>query len=211
MGARAKVASHAALSMLLKSARIVVASGMGAAFAGCSGLSSPAPLSLSLPTVPSVGSIASTSAPEIPLGSATEVYSRVGRGAMACWFGAKGPLKENFIYHADADPASRGGKAEIVIHVRDPGQPNPRGSKAYRIHIVPAGESSTLTTENLKMPEDAAKFMSDDVNRWSRGDTACTGSQPAAGWSPKDPGSEEPSKPASLRKGKSNSAATSRS
>ena len=47
-------------------------------------------------------------------GSATEIYSRIATGAMGCWFGASGPLKKDYIYHADADAPSRGGKAEIV-------------------------------------------------------------------------------------------------
>jgi hypothetical protein len=108
---------------------------------------------------------------------------------MSCWFGASGPLKKDYIYHAEADAPSRGGKSEITIHARDPGQPNPRGAKAYRINIEPAGEAASLATENLKMPDAYALAMASDVGRWSKGDQGCAGASTAAaaGWIPQPP------------------------
>ena len=77
---------------------------------------------------------------------------------------ANGPLKKDYIFHATADAPSRGGKAQIVIHQRDPTQPNPRGAKAYLVSIDPTGESSaTIKTENLKMTDAFAAAMTDDV------------------------------------------------
>ena len=142
------------------------------------------------PKLPSLDSVAALTAPaeKPPKGSATELYTKVARGAVGCWFGATGPLKKDYIYHAEADAPSRGGKAEITIHNRDPSQPNPRGPKAYLIKIDPKDESNaTITTENLKMPEPMAEIMAADVNRWSRGDTGCVGTSTAAGWSPQVP------------------------
>ena len=96
---------------------------------------------------------------------------------MSCWFAVDGPLKKDFIFHATADAPSRGGKAEIVIHQRDPTQPNPRGAKAYLVDIEPTGESTaTIKAENLKMTEAFAASMTDDVGRWSKGDQGCVGS-----------------------------------
>ncbi|MBX9682402.1 MAG: hypothetical protein K2X41_01310 [Hyphomicrobium sp.] len=149
--------------------------------------------SLSLPTIelPKLAAaeptapIGSTSRLQ-PVGSATEVYSRIARGAVQCWFGATGPFKKDFIYHADADAPSRGGKAEIVLHVREPAQPNPRGAKAYRIKIEPAGETSVVETENLRLPEPTALALNGDVGRWSNGEQGCAGATTAVGWSPKD-------------------------
>lgn len=139
-------------------------------------------------TLPSLSALAPSSvtppaAIETPVGSATEIYSRVAQGAVGCWFGTKGPLKKDFIYHAEADAPSRGGKAEIVVHVRDVTQPNPRGAKAYRVKITPTSETSAaLATENLKMPEIMAAAMTEDVNRWSKGDQGCVGTSTTAGW-----------------------------
>lgn len=116
------------------------------------------------------------------VGSATEIYSRVARGANSCWFGGSGPLKKAYIYHAEADAPSRGGKAEITIHNRDPSQPNPRGAKAFKVKIDPNGENATLITENLKMPEPIASGMVSDVERWAKGDQGCAGSSTVAGW-----------------------------
>lgn len=149
---------------------------------------------LLLPKLPSaapeVGSV-TPGGPSAPMpleqgeGSATEVYSRIATGAMSCWFGAAGPLKRDYIYHAEADAPSRGGKAEIVIHQRDPTQPNPRGAKAYRINIDPTGdETAAVRVQNLKMTDAFATAMSGDVGRWTKGDQGCAGTSTAVGWVP---------------------------
>lgn len=142
---------------------------------------------LSLPEMPKMADLTAAipDAPESdPTGSATELYTRIARGAVGCWFGAEGGMKKDYIYHAEADAPSRGGKAEIVVHVRDPSQANPRGAKAYRIKIDPKDETSAvLATENLKMPEPMAASMTADVNRWARGEHGCQGATTAAGWS----------------------------
>ncbi len=142
------------------------------------------------PKLPTLDSVAALTAPAeaAPKGSATELYTKVARGAVGCWFGAAGPLKKDYIYHAEADAPSRGGKAEITIHNRDLGHANPRGPKAYLIKIDPKDETSAaIATENLKMPEPMAAMMDTDVNRWSRGDAGCAGKSTAAGWSPEAP------------------------
>jgi predicted small secreted protein len=128
-----------------------------------------------------------------PVGSATDIYARVAQGAMSCWFGANGPLKKDYIFHANADAPSRGGKAQITIHRRVPTQPNPRGAKAYLVNIDPTGESTaTVKAENLKMSDDFASAMTDDVARWSRGDQGCSGNSTAAGWAPAPPAAAVP-------------------
>ncbi len=158
-----------------------VALGVGASLAACASGGGDGP-SFSLPTMPSVASI-SAAADEGPRGSATELYTRIAGGANSCWFAPAGPLKKDYIYHAEADAPSRGGKAEIVIHIRELGQPNPRGPKAFRIGIDPKDETSaTVSTENLKMTEPVAAAMNADVERWSRGELGCKGSTTAMGW-----------------------------
>ncbi len=168
--------------------------------AGCASSDGP---QLALPKMPELASVASigTGAPDKPVGSATEIYARVARGANTCWFvgpgpGQAGPLKKDYIYHAEADAPSRGGKAEIVIHARDPSQPNPRGAKAYRINIDPDGEAAaTLKTENLKMPDPMAAAMSADVSRWAKGDQGCQGASTVAGWGAPPPAPAAPAPP----------------
>lgn len=157
-----------------------------AALSGCASLggdSSGQSSFVKLPTIDSVAAIG-VSTNEKPVGTATEVYARVARGANQCWFGADGPLKKDYVYHADADAPSRGGKAEIVLHERDRSKPNPRGPKAYRIKIDPVGEQATLQTENLKMSESVAASLAGDVSRWSKGEHGCVGATTAVGWSP---------------------------
>ncbi len=67
---------------------------------GCSGATPP-----SLPSLPELtGTI--TEAPIV--GSPTEVYERIARGVLSCWFGTNGPLKANYVYHAEAEPAGEG-------------------------------------------------------------------------------------------------------
>jgi hypothetical protein len=147
--------------------------------------------------------------PEIPLdmfksdivGSPTEVYARVARGAMACWFGTDGPLRSNYIYHAEAAPPSQGGKAEIVIHEHDRTSENPRGLRAYRIAIVPREEISSLAVENLKLPEALAASMEKDVRRWAAGGIGCAEADVQWG-TEAPPGAPEPPKKPELPKKK---------
>jgi hypothetical protein len=165
----------------------LIRASMGAAVSllagGCSGAAPPV-----LPSLPQItGALSESPA----VGPPTEVYARVARGAMACWFGTAGPLKKDYVYHAEAQPPAQGGKAEIVIHERDRTSENPRGLRAFRIAIAPDGEASSLAVENLKLPEPLAKSMQEDVRRWAAGAIGCTGAD--RGWAPRSP--EAPQKP----------------
>lgn len=145
---------------------------------GCSG--GPEAPSAALPKLADL----TAALPEIqkePEGSATELYARIARGALGCWFSPRGGMKKDYIYHAEADAPSRGGKAEIVVHARDPGQPNPRGAKAYKVLITPKDETSaTVTTENLRLPEAQGSMMTSDVYRWAKGEEGCEQAATAA-------------------------------
>lgn len=176
--AASKCVAHAASLLLLCALPL----------SGCASGGTDAP-ALALPKMPDLTSALPQAASpnEVPSGSATELYTRIARGAVGCWFGAQGGMKKDYIYHAEADAPSRGGKAEVTIHVRDPSQPNPRGAKAYKILITPKDETSaTVNTENLKIPEQQANVMTEDVNRWARGEQGCRGATTAAGWSEDD-------------------------
>jgi hypothetical protein len=158
--------------------------------AGCSGPNAP-----SLPALPQLAGTIS----EAPVtGTPTDVYERVARGALACWFGTSGPLKLNYVYHAEAEPAAKGGKAEIVIHERDRTSDNPKGIRAWRLAITSEDEQTTLVFENLKLPEPLAKSMEADARRWSAGALGCT-DQAAGGWSENK---QEPARPATDSKKK---------
>jgi hypothetical protein len=167
-----------------------------AALSGCAG-NGPELQSLSVqPASENITAVAASpdvaEAKGIPItgatGTATDIYSRLARGAMGCWFAVGGPLKKDYIFHATADPPSRGGKAEVVIHQRDPTQPNPRGAKAYVIEIQPTGESSaSVTAENRKMSDAFAAAMTVDVSRWAKGEEGCTAASAVADWAPAPP------------------------
>ena len=61
----------------------------------------------SVPELPSIGDITGNLSPAAPVvGPPTEIYARLARGAMACWFGNDGPLKSNYIFHGEAAPPS---------------------------------------------------------------------------------------------------------
>jgi hypothetical protein len=161
---------------MLRAALICLVVLPGVIAGGCSG-NSPLP---SLPEL--TGTI--TEAPIV--GSPTEVYERVARGAMTCWFGTSGPLKADYVYHAEADPPGKGGKAEIVIHERDRTSDNPKGPKAYRIAITPDDDKTTLLFENLKLPEARGTAMEADARRWGAGAFGCADME-AGGWSENAP------------------------
>ena len=204
------------MSRLITCATLLCA--LAPAIAGCSSAgtdtSALAPSGLSLPSLPSLNANAVNAPPaiEAPVGSPTEIYSRVAQGAVGCWFGTKGPLKKDYIYHAEADAPSRGGKAEITIHVRDMSQPNPRGAKAYKVKIEPKDETAAVVTENLKMSEAFATAMSADVGRWAHGDTGCASTSTAASWGAPAVADGAPSPPAAAttkpKKSKKTAAAT---
>lgn len=142
-----------------------------------------------LPSLPEIAAALSLEDDEV-VGSPTEVYARVARGALSCWFGAAGPLKANYIYHAEAEPASKGGKSEIVIHERDRTSENPKGLRAFRVAIAPKDATANVAIENLTMPEPLANSMDEDVRRWAAGAIGCTKGD--RDWSPQTSPENEP-------------------
>lgn len=176
-----------------------VAVALAAGLSGCSSDGgAPSPAALSLPavkmpalTVPSV-SMPDVKMPKIEMpkmvgpvvGSPTDVYTRVARGALLCWFGGNGPLKGKYLYHAEADPPSRGGKADIAIHAIDPSAQNPRAGRVYHITIEAEGERAKMTAENLRLPDDLARRLWYDAHRWAgtTDDVECAEDATAEGW-----------------------------
>lgn len=104
---------------------ILAIAAAGLVLGGCAGsaldtsMLGPTTAALKLPDVPAIPKIDLPKAHEPPVGTPTEVYERVGRGAVTCWFGAKGPLKGTHVYEATADSPHKGGQAEITIRERE--------------------------------------------------------------------------------------------
>ena len=130
------------------------------ALAGCS--------TATLPTLPLPSLSTAYSQPP------PEIYARIARGALGCWFAPSGPLKRTHIFHADVAPPSDNAGAEIVIHERDntTGQ-SPRAIRAYRIVITRAPEGTFVASENLKLPAALSTRMDDDIHRWAKGQAGC--------------------------------------
>ena len=103
-----------------------------------------------------------------------EIYSRIARGALRCWFGAEGSLKKSHVFHADVAPAAAGGGAEIAIYERDKSGQTPHAVRAFRISIARSGEGSTLQSENYRIPEPVARDMGADITRWGKGQEGCS-------------------------------------
>jgi len=144
------------------------------------------------PSLPSLSEITGTVSEAPVVGAPTEVYARVARGAMACWFGTSGPLRVNYVYHAEAAPAGQGGNAEILIHERDRTKDTQKGDKAFRVGIAKDGEATSLAVENVKLPDALAKSMEADVRRWGAGSIGCAAGD--KGWEPRSPEAEETTK-----------------
>lgn len=136
-----------------------------------------------LPSLPILPSLAGT---EEISGSPTEVYTSIARGVLTCWFGATGPLKQDYIYHADADPPSKGGASEIAIRTRDREAADPRSLRAFRIGIAPGAERTHVEVENSTLPEPLAEHLKADVVRWAAGNEGCGEPAMTAGWSTSD-------------------------
>lgn len=171
---------------------IPVAWTMAGAAAGCSGEGAAPVLGLPSPGEPaaSQGIPSATAALQGALtpqglvaGTTTEVYTRIARGVLTCWFGADGPLKSRYIYHAEAEPASKGGSSEIKIMTRDVEADDPRALRAYRIAIAPSEGKTRVETENVRLPEPLAQRLKSDIERWSRDEPGCGEGPVTAGWS----------------------------
>lgn len=127
-----------------------------------------------LPSLPAIPKLELPKAAPPVVGSPTEVYERIGRGAMSCWFGVDGPLKGRYIYDATAEPPHKGGRAEINIRERDDSAESPRSVKAFRIRIEASGtEETVVLAENLKLPEPTGARMKERVAAWSTGEQGC--------------------------------------
>lgn len=139
------------------------------------------------------------------VGTPTELYTRIARGALTCWFGASGPLKSTYMYHAEAAPPSQGGRSEIIIRIKDKDAADPRSLRAYRVTIAAGETGSVLETENVKIPEPLATSLGADVRRWAADDEGCSAAPASGDWSAgaKPPAAEKSPKTAK----KSNKAA----
>lgn len=130
------------------------------------------------------------------VGTPTELYTRIARGALTCWFGASGPLKSGYMYHAEAAPPSKGGRSEIIIRIKDKDATDPRSLRAYRVAIAPGETGSVLETENVKIPEPLATSLGADVRRWAADDEGCSAAPASGDWSAGAKPPEQPAKTA---------------
>jgi hypothetical protein len=122
----------------------------------------------------------------------SEIYSRIARGAMACWFSPNGPLKQNYAFHADVAPPSDNAGAEIVIHERDRAAPSPLSLRAYKITISRKPEGTAVAEQNFKLPESLAAMMAQDVRRWAGDNLDCSAATPLAQQAPDSQKSAQP-------------------
>ncbi len=185
---------------------IVLAAAAGWLAAACTTAPSPAELGLPKVELPKV-SMPDVKLPDVKLpkvsgpavGTPTAVYTRVARGALLCWFGGNGLLKSKYIYHADAEPPSKGGRAEIGIHTREVREEggSPRGNRVYHISIVPVSDRAEMTAENFGLPDTIAQQLQEDAQRWaaSEDEVACRDEAIAQGWDPKAPAAPPVKKP----------------
>jgi hypothetical protein len=165
----------------LRSTLIGPVAAIAAILGGCSGSGS------ALPSLPEL--TGSTSEATV-VGSPTESYERIARGALGCWFGISGPLKADYVYHAEAEPPSKGGRAEISIHERSRKYDDPKGMRAWRVTISAEKETTTLAFENLKLPEPLAQVLETDARRWGSGAIGCAETRPE--WSENTPAAPVP-------------------
>jgi hypothetical protein len=137
----------------------------------------PLPLPPTTGTTDKTGSLATPPTPyeraAVVAGTPTDVYALVGRGVLNCWFGAGGPLKASHVYQAEAEPPSKGGTAEIVIHERDTTLRDQRGTRAYRIAFASEAGGTRVAMTTLRFEGAAAQAMAKDVEDWAKGGAGC--------------------------------------
>ena len=108
-------------------------------------------------------------------GTTIATYDLIAKGALTCWFGPGAPLKGTHIFHADVPSPTEKRDVDIVVHERDTtGQPNPRGTRAFRINLAAEAETRTRVTMQVgKLPADLGSAMEKDVVAWSHGRQSC--------------------------------------
>ncbi len=144
-----------------------------ALLAGCSGTSPSLP-GVAMPDVATITPKLTPADAPRPVGAPTEIYTRVGRGILTCWFGPAGPMKPAYIYHADAEPPSKGGASVISIHQRDREASDPRSIRAWKLAIIPDPEGTKVEIENFKLPPAIAEPLARDAHRWAAGEENCS-------------------------------------
>ena len=119
-----------------------------------------------LPTLPASAPVTSVSSTHSE--GTHEIYTRVARGAKACWFGPGKPLVENYVFEGEVAPEADGGAAEVAVHIRTPDQPSPRGGKVFIVTITKVADGASLVTESRRIPDTMAGSLSADVARWAK-------------------------------------------
>ena len=150
---------------------------------GCSANGMPTLQSLLPPPVETNSTAAAAAAaPSAPTetslsvpGTPTSVFAQVAQGMLGCWFGS-GPLKASHVYRAEAEPPTKGGEAEIVVHERDLSLRDQRGTRAYKVVFAGEGSGVRVTIMPLKIEAKLAEAMARDVETWAR-----EGVKPGAG------------------------------
>ncbi len=163
----------------------IVWAGLAASLSGCS--NSPLPeidlsstASKALAALPKPDLTLPINSFKPPVGTPTEIYTRVARGALTCWFGSHGPLKKTHRFHAQADPPSKGGHSRITIYKIPKDKTRSLGDRAFAIQIVPDGTSAKLLIENLSLPKVQVDRYSADAARWAANDEGCFKSEDIA-------------------------------
>lgn len=154
--------------------------------------------SLPLPaTTSSLGAdrLTATPSPDSPV----EVYSRIARGALKCWFGAEGTLRKTHVFHARVDPPPAATPAEIVVLTRDDATPAHGSLRAFQITISPAPAGALIEAQNLKFPEPQGAAMTGDVSRWISGKEGCS-VMGTGGWTAAPATDAPPAAPAGKKK-----------
>lgn len=139
----------------------------------------PAPVAAATPqpAIPPPSAAVMTQSGSTPTvdGSTIAVYDLIAKGALTCWFGPGAPLKGSHIFHADVPSPTEKRDVDVTVHERDTtGQPNPRGTRAFRINLSAESDTRTRVVMQIgKLPADLAGAMEKDVVGWVHGRQGC--------------------------------------
>jgi len=156
---------------------------MGLVVSGCGGqLDSNSLATGAIEAIPA-SALALAAGTKTPVGTPTEIYTRIARGALSCWLGGQGELRKTHAFHAVASPRRDGGRSRIIIYQRpQKAKSGERGLAAFRILISPQGSSALVQAENLKLPKALGERMVLDTQRWAAGEVGCIEGGLREGW-----------------------------
>jgi len=140
---------------------------IGLSTGGCSGLPQPG-----APSNISASLLVTNHNSNVVVGRPKDIYQRIARVAVRCWFGPFGALHNRFMTSAEVPPDPSDEPVRMAVHRRLPDLKKPWGPSLLRIELT-GTTTTTLSFENVGLEPQISTQMSSAFTSWANGRTDC--------------------------------------